>query len=270
MESKGLKRLKLKTGIVIFLTAYFSSACLALTDSKAGQSLDGFSLVQYEDNVKRKWQLEGKEANIEEELARIDEVSAIVFGKKAAFKLKAKKGYFDLKEQKGTLQEDVVIKSTDGTRVRADYLDWYGKTDIISSDGLVSIHRRDFDIIGKGVFYDLNQKIARFKEDVAVNSIMPDVDVVVTCDGPFEIDYDKGWATFYNNVAIKDKRGNVFSNRVDLYLGEDKKELEKIVARENVEISDRDNIITTDEAIYIVKEEKLILPNKPRLVMKNE
>ncbi|MFH1782532.1 MAG: LPS export ABC transporter periplasmic protein LptC, partial [Candidatus Omnitrophota bacterium] len=232
------------------------------------QELDGFSLVQYEDSGEKKWILSGKEATVEEDKVFIDEVSILSFSKDSIFKLKARKAYFNTKTQFVHMEDDVIIKNVSGLKLTADYLDWDSKLDSITTESKVFIKRSDFDAFGIGAFYDMEEKKAVLKKNVTVTSSLHKL--IIRCDGPFEIDYNNDLAVFHNNVYIKDERGDIFANIVTAHFNKDKKDIDRIVAQDEVEITNRDSVITTDKAIYIVQEERLILPEKPKLVMKDE
>ena len=63
--------------LALILTVFISPFCFA-QDSE--QSVDGFNLVQYDDGGQKKWELNGKSAEVEDEKVKIDEISALEFG----------------------------------------------------------------------------------------------------------------------------------------------------------------------------------------------
>ena len=193
---------KIVIGSALVLVAGFSFA------QDADQEVDGFSLVQYEDGGTKQWKLSGKSAEVKDNEIKIDEVSALSYGKEAALKLKAKQGTFDREKNLVTLQDDVVAKSTDGT--------------------------------------------------------------TITCDGPLEINYNKNRAAFLNNVKVKDSKGDIFADRIDVYFNDDTRRVRCVVARGNVRIVSGENITYSEKAIYLVNQGRVILPKRSKLVIKSE
>ncbi len=253
---------------IYFLLLVGVKVCYSAEGSKPGQELDRFSLVQYKDNGEKKWLFVGKKADVEEGIVKIDEISVISCNGGSNFKLKAKTGYFNTSNKFAHLEDGVVIKNTSGLRLDTSDLDWHSEDDTITTKAKVVIRNLDSETVGEGAFYDLDKKIVRLDKNVSVFSRIQNL--FIKCDGPFEINYNDNIATFYNNVSIKDPKGDVFADRVDVYFENEKKDIDKIIARQNVEIINRDSIIYAKEAVYMVKEGRLILPDKPKLVMKDE
>ena len=244
------------------------------------QTVDGFSLVQYEDGGAKKWELNGKSAEIEGGKVKIDKVSALAFGEEATLKLKAQKGSFDREKSAVHLENDVVVKTTDGTMLTTDSLDWDAETRNVSTEEDVTIKKADFQVTGSGAEVDLEQKRAKVKKDVTANitSMAPDYlqatdgkqKTTITCDGPLEMNYKKNKTTFLNNVEVKDKEGNIFADRIDLYFNPTTRRIRCVVARGNVRIVNGENITYSEKAIYLVDEGRVILPKRPKLVIQNE
>ncbi len=90
--------------LVLILTLLISPFCYAQEEGAqeetaqqgAGpaQEVSGFSLTQYEDGGAKKWELNGKSAEVEDEKVRIKEISAVAFGENTILTLKAREGDF--------------------------------------------------------------------------------------------------------------------------------------------------------------------------------
>ena len=273
---------------VIMLIGLINLSFISLSSSASGeektseQKVNGFSLVQYKDNGAKKWKLDGKSAEMENGRVKIDEVSALAFGDTTSIKLKAKKGNFDREKGIVHLRDNVIIKATDGTTLKTDSLDWDTDTKNASTDELVSIKKSDFEARGTGAEVDLKDKTAELKRDVTANIASPETGggllepsrsreaTVITCDGPLEIDYGKNRATFRNNVQVRDKEGDIFADRIDVYLKPDTKQVRCVVARGNVRIVNGGSVTYSEKAIYLVDQGRVILPKRPRLVIKDQ
>ncbi len=253
----------------------------ALSFAQEGdQSVDGFSLVQYKDEGAKKWELSGRSAEVEEGKVKIDEVSALTFGEDTTLKLKARQGTFDREKDLVHLEKDVVAKTTDGTMLSTDSLDWDVRTKNVSSDVDVNIKRPGLQLDGTGANVDLEEKTAELKHDVTANitSAAPDYlrtanneqRTTITCDGPLELNYKKNRATFRNNVEVMDREGTIYADRIDVLFSPEGRKIKCVAAKGNVRIVNGENVTYSDKAIYLVDQGRVILPRRPKLVIQSE
>jgi lipopolysaccharide export system protein LptA len=154
---------------------------------------------------------------------------------------------------------------------------------------MVNIERGNMITVAQGAVGEPNLNKITLDKDVTVN-INPQAQqqeasdknkIIITCDGPLEIDYEKKIATFKNNVKVDSKDSWIYSDTMDVYFimsDKDNKETEglpntmgnkidKIVARGNVKILRGENISYSDEAIYTASDKKIKLLGKPRLII---
>ena len=273
--------------LTILLSSILAPFCFA---QEREESLDGFSLVQYEDEGAKKWELSGRSAEVEEGKVKIDEVSALTYGEDATLKLKAREGTFDREEDLVHLEKDVVAKTTDGTMLSTDSLDWDAKTKNVSTDVDVTIKRPGLELDGTGANVDLDEKTAELKHDVTANitSAAPDYlrtapvrrslgeggnneqRTTITCDGPLELNYKKNRATFRNNVKVVDREGTIYADRIDVLFSPEGRKIKCVAAKGNVRIVNGENITYSDKAIYLVDQGRVILPRRPKLVIQSE
>lgn len=273
--------------LVLILTLLISPFCYAQEEGAqeetaqqgAGpaQEVSGFSLTQYEDGGAKKWELNGKSAEVEDEKVRIKEISAVAFGENTILKLKAREGDFKRKENIVHLENNVVVKTTDGTRLTTDSLYWDAETRNVFTDDFVNIKKADFDVNGIGAQVDLEAKTAELKKDITakISSAVPDFLqsagegqwTKIRCDGPLEINYKKNKATFLKNVKVEDAQGNIFSDRIDVYFSKDTRRIKCVVARGNVRIVNGENVTYSEKAIYLVDQGRVVLPKRPKLVI---
>ena len=267
--------------LITLLILNFCPLCLAQEGEEAGQKVDGFSLVQYEESGGKRWELKGKSADVEEGHVKIEEISAVAFGEETSFKLKARQGDFDREKNLVHLENNVVVKTTDGTALTTDSLDWDAGTRDVFTDEEVTIKKSDFQVNGKGAEVNLEAKTAELKKDVTANIKSVETDIlrsahdairntVITCDGPLDINYKKNKATFQNNVEVKDSQGNILADRIDVYFTKDMHRIRCVVARENVKIVNGENVTYSEKAIYLVDQGRVILPKRPKLVIQHE
>lgn len=268
---------------IVLLTLNFCH--LLFAETKGEQEINGFSLVQYEDGGEKTWELYGKAAKIEDANVKIDEVSAVSFGKESALKLKAKVGDLDRKKDVVHLKEGVLVKTTDGTSLSTEYLDWEREKKTISTNASVEIRKSNFQVEGKGATCNLEEKKTLLEEDIRADfksqglpylGTTPRVGsgqandegrTTITCDGPLELNYKKYRATFKNNVEVKDAQGNIYADRIDVYFKPDTRRVKCVVARGNVKIFNGNSTTYSQKAIYLVEEGRIILPSRPKLVI---
>jgi len=263
-----------KIFLVIIILLNLSSFSFAQKALQPNQEVGDFSLTQYEDGGEKKWELNGASAEVLEYTIKCGEISAIAFSENKAFKLKAKTGDFDRKNNMVHLEDGVVLKSTDGATLKTDSLDWDAEDKNVSTDSYVKINKADFQADGKGAFCNLENKTARLNKDVIANIESAGTDVlretIVTCDGPLVIDYRKNKASFNNNVRVENIQGNILADSIDLYFKPATRRVKCVVAKGNVRILKGESVTYSKKAIYLVDENRVILPKRPKLVIKNE
>lgn len=274
--------------LMIFLSLIFNYSSFARDDNDTEQEVKSFSLVQYESDGIKKWELNGKSAHVEETYVGIDGVSAVVFGEESSLKLKAEEGNFDREKEILHLENNVVAKTTDGIELVTDSLSWDAENRHVFTEDAVHIKRADFEVRGKGAYCDLDGKTAELKKEVTANmrtsgtenlqvtsrengtSSNPSSKTIVTCEGPLVINYNKNKATFYNSVKVQDREGDIFADRIDVYFKPGTGRMRCVAARGNVRIVNGESVTYSEKAIYLVDEGRLILPRKPKLVINSD
>lgn len=255
------------------------------------QQINDFSLVGYGDKGKKTWDLSAKSADIFTEIVKLKDIAGNIYGEEEDVRLTADKGDFDKIEGNVHLEQDVVITSSSGARLTTHSLDWDRKNQIVTTKDLVNIEKDNLVTTAYGATGqpDLNKVTLEKDVTVEVNPIkaegqqaVADKDkIVITCDGPLLIDYNKNLATFKNNVNVDTKDAKIYCDSMDVYfimLDKNTNEadktpsvmgskIHKIIAQGNVKIIRGDNISYSDEAIYTASDKKITLLGKPRLII---
>lgn len=99
--------------------------------------------------------------------------------------------------------------------------------------------------------------------------------IIITCDGPVEMDYQKKVTVFKNNVKVDTADTLIYSDIMDVYFSSDAKaqpsfgraQIDKIKAYGNVKVVRGENISYSDEALYNISDNKIILLGRPKLVI---
>ncbi len=294
----------LKT-FLTFLTFLLLTCNIFAQDQNAQESdqqIMDFSLASFSEKGKKSWDLSGKSADIFQDVVKLKDVIGNLYGKEEDIKLTAEKGDFDKARGKVHLEENVVITTSTGAKLTTDSLDWDRKNQLVTTKDVVNIERGNMVTTASGAHGEPNLKKVSLEKDVTVN-INPETDgkskepsdkkkIVITCDGPLQIDYDKNIATFNNNVKVDTQDALIQSDIMDVYFGKagagkdtsgSKKadsdvssalggsamgsKIDKIVARGNVKITRGENVSYSDEAIYSALDKKIILSGKPKLII---
>lgn len=250
---------------------------------ESDQQISEFSLAGYGEGGKKTWEIFGKTADIFSETVKLDNVEGNLYGEKEDVNLTAERGDFNKQDGKVKLEDNVVITTSSGARLTTDYLEWDREAQVVSTEDNVNIERGNTlaAAVGAKGMPDLNK--VSLERNVRLD-IKPDEasgqeeKIVITCDGPLEIEYEKNIASFYNNVKVERADSVIYSDRMDIFFAEsnDKSEKEegfmgnkvdKIIARGNVKITRGKNVSYSEEAIYTASDKKIILTGRPKLTI---
>jgi LPS export ABC transporter protein LptC len=204
--------------------------------SGADQQVMSFSLVGYEKSGKKKWEVEGKSADIMAEVVNLTTVVAKAYGDEVDMTLVADRGVFNRASNDVHFESNVVVTSNDGSVLSTEALDWKNDEEKIYSDKAVKITA---------------------KKPVTT----------IICDGPMEINYGKNYAEFNNKVKVDDERGQIYCDKAVAYYDSKTREVTKIVATGNVKIVRGGSWTFSDEAIYLAQEQKVILTGSPKVMI---
>lgn len=302
------KNLKLLLFSFTLFALHFTFSCFAqgqnvMTDSD--QQISDFSLAGYGDKGKKAWEIAGKSADIFNEVVKLKDITGNLYGENENTKLTSDKGDFNKAEGKIHLEDNVVITTTSGAKLTTDSLDWDRKNQIVSTKDIVNIVRENMWTKACGLKGEPNLKKVNLEEDVQVE-IQPQgqnqdkeapltIDgkekIVITCDGPLEIDYEKNVAVFNNNVKVDRQESQIYADIMEIYfLKSDKRnktdkktdisdpgssfmsntQIDKLICRGNVKIIRGENTSYSEEAVYSNIDKKIILSGRPRLVLYSE
>jgi len=291
---------------LIFLTAPSLYADTKGAQAESDQQISDFSLTGYGEKGKKSWDLSGKSADIFNEVVKLKKVVGNLYGKEENINLTAERGDFNKNDGKVHLEQDVVITTSSGTKMTTDSLDWDRKNQLVTTKDPVNIQRDNMVIVAQGAKGETNLKKVNLEKDVRLDinpalakenqsdTVSKDEvnpankeKIIITCDGPLEVDYDKNIATFNNNVKVDRQDTVIYSDKMDVYFIVSNKEektakensevnknqelmnskIDKIVARGNVKVVRGENVSYSDEAIYSAKDKKLVLTGKPKLII---
>lgn len=182
----------------------------------------------------------------------------------------AKKAVYNTNGSTLELREDVKFKTSEGLELETEVITWDKDKDLVSTKEEVRINKNDpnIDIKGKGMAAKPGLKTVKLDNEVEV--VIPQEDsmyIVITCDGPLEVSYDKGQAIFRNDVKVSQKDSELYTDLATIYFDSKTKILDKIVADGNVRLIRGKDTSYSEKAIYYAKDKRIVLEGRPRLVI---
>jgi LPS export ABC transporter protein LptC len=283
---------------LIFWAWNFSEAKPAAKPKANGESdqqISDFSLAGYGEKGKKSWDLNGKSADIFDEVVKLKDIKGNLFSENEHVVLLAEKGDFNKADGKVHLEDNVVITTSAGAKLTTDTLDWDRRKQLVSTPDKVHIEKEDMVTTATGALGhpDLNKVTLQKDVTVKINSaldakqtasMLSKDQIIITCDGPLEVDYQHNIATFKNNVTADKGDAVIYCDTMDIYFNNarDKgapksdnakgpllsgSKIDQIVAKGNVKIVKGENVSFSDEAIYTGADQKIVLKGKPKLVI---
>ncbi len=291
--------MELKRLILVFMVSFLAYTNLAAGEVKetdnvvsskdtkeSPQQIGDFNLSGSGEKGKKAWDLAGKSADIYNDVVKLKKVVGNNYGDKDSINLTADDGNFNKSSGVVHLEKNVVITTSSGAKLTTDSLDWDRKQQIVSTLDKVNLARSDMNLAGVGAKGQTALKQVVLEKDVRLD-INPkgSLDgkkekIVITCDGPLDVDYEKNVAVFNNNVKVEKSDLTIYSDKMQVYFtpkqDESKKDqgpgvmassINKIVASGNVRILRGENISYSQEAIYTALDKKMILTGRPQIII---
>ncbi|MFC1704512.1 LPS export ABC transporter periplasmic protein LptC [Candidatus Omnitrophota bacterium] len=265
----------MKKKIVLALVFFFISGVMTLEADEAEQMFEGFRISGVSSNGSKTWEVTGETADILTDIVKLTKIVANVYGEEEVT-LSAKEGHLNKETGNLLLQHDVVATTPEGARMTTDTLTWDRDSNIVTTDDFVTVQKGEMTATGTGLQAQTELNQATMKKDVTVEFTSEDSKTkasrktIVTCDGPMEIDYQNQAAEFKNNVLVSDEQGTMAADYMKLLIDFETKEMDKIIARGNVEIHRGENTSHSQEAVYTAADKKVVLSGRPKLVFYTE
>ena len=248
------------------------------------QQIGDFSLSGYGEKGKKSWDLSGKSADILNEVVKLKEVVGNHYADKDSINLTADNGDFNKSSGVVHLENNVVITTSSGVKLTTNSLDWDRKQQIVSTLDKISLQRSDMNLTGEGARGQTALKQVALEKNVRLDIEPLDKQkskkekVVIICDGPLEVDYEKNIAIFYNNVKVETQDLIIYSDKMQVYFTPKQEmnkksqgsavmssSINKIVAQGNVRILRGDNTSYSQEAVYTAVDKRIVLTGRPQI-----
>jgi len=203
--------------------------------------------------------------------------------------LTADNGDFNKKSGLVHLQDNVVITTASGAKMTTDTLDWDRKQQIVKTLDRVNLAKQDMNLSGQGAQGKTELKQIKLEKDVRLDIQTLDKQVnkkekiVITCDGPLDVDYEKNIAIFNNNVKVEKPDMTIYSDKMEVFFTPKEQpaqpktpapgmaalssSVDRIVASGNVRIVRGENTSFSQQAIYTAADKKITLTGKPQIII---
>ncbi len=280
------KKLVLTFGFIFLAYTHLLAVEVNLSAKESDQRIGDFSLSGFGDKGKKSWDLAGKSADIFNDTVKLKKVVGNNYAQNDIVNLTADNGDFNKKSGVVHLQDNVVITTSSGTKLTTDTLDWDRKQQIVSTLEEVNLTRQDMNLSGQGAQGHTGLKQVMLEKNVRLDIQAQDSQVnkkekiMITCDGPLDVDYEKNIAIFNNNVKVEKSDLIIYSDRMQVYFTPKQQNnasvqgaavisssLNKITALGNVRIIRGENISYSQKAIYTAVDKKITLTGKPQIII---
>ena len=248
----------------------------AVPDQAIEQEASMFSLTGYTTGGAKKWEVGGDSVRIfaKTNEVELDNMNARIWGEDNQFvNLTSDVGSFNRKTEVAHFKKNVNVTNEEGMRLKTDYLDCETKTQAVDTEAYVEIERENFKAEGFGLKGRHQLSQVQLKEDVRVeiadekDKDKGGVPVVITCDGPLEVDYNANIAHFNENVWVNTEQGDIFADKMDVYIDREEQKLIRIICTGNVRVDQGGNKTFSQKAVYLAEEGRVILSGEPKLVI---
>ncbi len=240
----------------------------AATASQAsqGDAISIFTLEGHDEAGRRTWQVRGQSADILSETVHLSPVAATSYGQ-VQVDLKADNGDYEKKNQNIYLKKHVVVTSSDGMKLTTKSLRWFAERETGTTPDWVTVTRAGVRVTGRGAKGFPKRKFVRLEKRVRLILNGDKGRTVVTCDGPMEVDYGRHKARFWRSVIVRDAKGTIRSDRMDVTLTPQTDQIEKAAFWGHVKIVHGPQAAFANRANYWQPQGRTSLIGHPKLVM---
>ncbi|MBI4343865.1 MAG: LPS export ABC transporter periplasmic protein LptC [Candidatus Omnitrophica bacterium] len=242
----------------------------------AEQQMSTFNLTGYEPDGSKRWDLEGRSAQLDGQQVTILRPHATGYEAQRTSHLTATAAVVQQSNRRVRLEHDVTIHTSDGVWFTTPALYWSPDLNQFSGDSPARIETDHMLVRGRGVEGSTQLKHARLLSDVEV-VLNPSDDepavpggrrqVIITCDGPLALDYERNIAVFEQNVHIADPNGDVYSDKLTAYFNQGTRTIRYAEAEGRVRIHQHQHVAESERAIYEPALGKITLVGRPSLLL---
>ncbi len=204
-----------------------------MVQSSQDQQFQKFNLTGFDERGKSAWNLQG-------DTAKVDPGQTVY------------------------LDQNVTLKLRDNTIVRTDRVQWSQDGGTLETDSIVYVDHQNAKVTGHGAYGRPNEGFLQLNRDIEM-IILPNTRL--TCAGPLKIFYNQNIMTFYRRVRVRDDKGTLTANRMDVHFEPTEKKIKEIIATGNVIIERDQDTTHSKRAIYSVDTGSIRLEGNPEITL---
>lgn len=227
------------------------------------QKILSFDMTGYSKDGKKKWDIQGRSADIVSDIVILNDLQANAYSDDRTVVLTARTGKYDKKENSVRLEDNVLVTTSDGVKLTAEWFKWESETDVITTESFVEVKKDNLYASGYGAQASTKDKEVQLNNDIIVKQDK----VTIICKGPLAIDYDENKASFFGNVKVTEPRGELIADRVDIFFNPDSHQIEKAIAERNVELRHGENTAKGQKIVYTLASGEAVLTGNPEIVI---
>lgn len=231
-----------------------------------GDAISTFTLVGHDETGRRKWEVRGQSADILSETVHLSPVAATSYGQ-VQVDLTADTGEYQKTSQDIYLRKHVVVTSSDGLKLTTRTLRWLAKQETGTTPDWVRVTRVGLKVTGRAAKGFPKRKFIRLEQRVRLILNGEQGRTVVTCNGPMEVDYGRRKARFWRDVVVRDAKGTIRADRMDVTLTPQTNQIEKAAFWGHVKINHGPQAAFANRANYWQPQGRTSLIGHPKLVM---
>lgn len=228
----------------------------------AKEEAEVLTLASYTDDGRKQWEVLGKTANLAAEVIELMDITATAYGDEVNATLTAREGTFDRQARNVYLERDVKVVTTEGTTLTTQSLTWDSERQVAATDDWTTVQRDTLTVQGQGAVGSPSLKRVRFHEQVRVD-LQPST--TITCRGPLEVDYERYRARFRRQVRVRDPRGEILADRMDVRIDPQTKRLSQVQCWGHVQIWQEAQWARAHRAVYRQRDGTIVLIGHPRV-----
>lgn len=237
-----------------------------VSDLDKEQKILSFDMTGFTKDGQRKWAIKGESADIVSDTVKLNNIQADTYDADRTITLEAERGAYNKQNGAVKLENNVVVTTSDGIRLTADWFEWDSKTNTVRSDSKVEVRKDNLYASGNGAEASASSKEVQLNKDVLVKQ----GDMTIISKGPLHIDYSNCKASFSDKVKVTDPRGELTADRLDILFNVDTKNIEEIIAEGNVELKRGDNLAKGQKIMYTPENGKAVLTGNPEIYIYSE
>ena len=241
-------------------------AATAWQQASQGDAISTFTLEGHDETGRRTWQVRGQSADILSETVHLSPVAATSYGQ-VQVDLKADKGDYEKKSQNIYLKRHVVVITSDGVKLNTKSLRWFSEQETGITPDWVRVTRAGMKVTGREAKGFPKRKFVRLEKKVRLILNGDQGRTVVTCDGPMEVDYGRHKARFWRSVLVRDAKGTIRADRMDVTLTPQTNQIDQAVFWGHVKINHGPQSAFANRANYWQPQGRTSLIGHPKLVM---